>query len=672
MGLTTPNNSRSNNHLTDGLFLRMATIIRVDYEKMQVDIMYLDGAGGLPKIGLTSAYGGYRSFLGAMPVPGDWVLIGYGKSGNFRDPFIVQFVPRGYVQGVNNDIVKAGRGLDEKTHPELRFKMQKLYEGEIYGLSKYGSEFHLDKNVTISNSKLNEIFLRSADQSINLTALNNNIYSCGVRVASGLIHRNALISDASMFSNGETQFPVWYAEDGTPYYTPNFSGPINSLFPYGKKTIDDFNSGFIEHRIEVKEMENPRLPVNEANSGVDIDSFYSVRPGMGSNKPLVVQTLGTLVGNDPVGDKKKYGVILKPKIFQSPNSLTAKPSEEACIVENGINETITLSAAYALKFPNSGTAFYVNKQGKIFHNIAASSSVDPMGAGESAEINLEGHAKIAIGANTKSKSMTLSTKGGIYTNIGYDQNNLRSWDASFRNCVSWNILGKDKNGQSLILTSEGDVKTIIKGNRYTEIRGNDIRLVHGALEDRVFGRKVDNYVNDKQTNYGGSYTESVMGSYNQTIARGRNITIAGPDILSGKTIADSTDITLGDSVLNMKLGSRKESLLAGNHTTSILAGNKSINITVGNYQVSVTAGNIDIKTTAGSINVKTLAGNVTIQGTLGVEIKSAVSVKVTAPQVKIGGLPVQGGVVNDSPAGHKCYITGGPHIGSKTVTCNGI
>ena len=222
------------------------------------------------------------------------------------------------------------------------------------------------------------------------------------------------------------------------------------------------------------------------------------------------------------------------------------------------------------------------------------------------------------------------------------------------------------------MTAKGDVKTVIEGNRYTEIKGNDVRLIHGVLEDRVFGRKVDNYINDKHTNYGGSFIESVMGTVSQTIARGRNVTIAGPDILSGSTVADNTNILLGDSVLNMVLGSRKETIAAGMHTTSILAGNKTVSILAGNYKVTVGAGNIDITTTAGMINLKTLTGMVTVEGTLGVTVKSAVSVKVIAPKVQLGGLPVQGGVVNDGPMGHKCYITGGPHIGSKTVTCNSL
>ena len=665
-----PRNHRTNNDNSDGQYLRMAKIVRVDYESMKVDLVFLDVAGGLPKVSLTAPYAGYRSFLGAMPTVGDWVIIGFGKTGGFKDPFIIQFIPRGYKSGLNNDVIKTTKALDPKSHPELRFKMQKLYDGEIYGLSKYGSEFYLDKNVTISNSKLNEIFIRSADQSINLTALNNNIFSCGVRISSGLIHRIALIQDPELFDGSFSQFPVWYSEEGIPYYTPNFSGPINAQFPYGKKTIDDFNSAFIEHRIEVKEMETPRIPVNDANSGVDIDSLYSAKPGMGSNKPLVVQILGTLVGNDPVGDKKRYGTILKPKIFQNPNSSTAKPSEESCIVENGINETTTVAAAYALKFPNSGTAFYVNKQGKVFKNIAASTAIDSMGAGESAEINLQGHAKIAIGANSKNfRSITLDTKGGVLTNFGNDQPTMKSWDATFRNCVSWNILGKDKNNLSYLMMSAGDVKTVISGNRYTEIKGDDIRLVHGVLEDRVFGRKVDNFVNDKQTNYGGSYIETILGSYGQTIAQGRSVTIAAPDITSGKTVADSTEILIGDSELKMTLGNRKEQILAGNHTTQILAGNKSVNIVAGNYQISITAGEINIKNLVGSILIPKI-GDVEITGKMGVVIKSAVSVKVTAPQVQLGALPVKGGVVNSGPAGHKCYITGGPHLGSIGVTCD--
>lgn len=122
----------------------------------------------------------------------------------------------------------------------------------------------------------------------------------------------------------------------------------------------------------------------------------------------------------------------------------------------------------------------------------------------------------------------------------------------------------------------------------------------------------------------------------------------------------------------MLLGNKTEDIKVGNFDTKMLAGNRSLDIKIGNYLIKVGVGNIEIKTTLGSIDVKTSTGNVTISGTLGVKVKSAVKVEIDAPQVKVGGLPIHGGIVNDGPAGHKCYITGGPHLGSKTVTCNNV
>ena len=666
-------NDRGFNSANEGLYLRTARIVRVDYETMKVDIVYMDSNGAEPGLNLTSAYGGFRSFLGAMPVIGDWVLVGYSQSGGFKTPFIVSFLPRGYIQGLRNDLINVPTYDEEKgIHRPYRFKMHKLYEGEIYGASQYGSELLLDKNVSLSNSRLVELFLNASDQSMSLNAVTNYLNSSGVRVTSGLAYRNRLVNDPNFFMNdGKTsKFPTIVGIDGVPRYAPVMSNTITAEFPYGKETIDDHVDAFIEHRIDVSESDSPIVPVTEQNSGFDTDSIYKEKPGGKSSKPIVSQVMGTLVGNDPVGDKDKYGIILKPRIFNSINDIKGNLSEEPCIVDSGINETTSLAAAYSLKFPKSGTAFYVNKEGKYFSNIAKSTSNDPLGAGESAEMNLKGHAKISLGKNnSQSRSLTLNTSGGVFTNWGFDNVKSRSWDATFRKGVSWNITGYDSDGISLLTKVQGDVRTIIEGSRFTEVKGDDIRLVHGVLEDRVLGKKVDNFVNDKATNYGGKFNETTIGHHNQTMNSGKSTTIYGPDITSGSTEAERTEVITGDSVHVNYLGSHKTSVLVGNHETNIIAGSKETDISVGNYSVSVGAGNIDIKTTAGSISVKTSTGDVTIQGTLGVTIKSAVAVKVEAPQVSLGSAP-QGGVVNSGPMGHRCYITGALLMGSKTVSCN--
>lgn len=655
----------------DNMFLKLAKIIRVDYESNVVDIAYLDSIGSAIKIPITAAYAGHRSFMGGMPTVGDWVIVGFAKSGTFQVPYIVQYFVRGYGLGISNDTLKIPDSfvvIEEQD--SVRFKMQKLYEGEIYSSSKYGSEIFLDRNVSISNSKLNELLLKSTDQSINLTSLNTYINSCGIRLRSGIIVRNELLENPEYKTNtGESKFPVYYSEDGVPYYAPVYSGPINKEFPYGKSTIDDDKPAFIEYRVEVKETSDPILPVTISNSGVEVDALYKSKPNGDSIKPLVVQVIGTLIGNDPVGEKKNYGVILRPKLFDNKVSFVPKMSEVGCMSDSGIDETTTLASAYSLKFPNSGTAFYVNKQGKIFVNVSASTPVDPMGGGDSAEISFAGHSKIFLGKNTvDQRSLSMLTDGGVFTNFGYDAIKSRSWDATFRKGVYWNILGNDSDNNSLNMAITGNEKRTLTGSRFTEIRGDDIRLVYGTIEDRVFGRKVDNFISDKSTNYGGNYTETALGAITQTLSSGRSIKILGPNLAAGSTVADKLDIDTGNSEFNMKLGNRTESILAGNFDTKMVAGNRTIDITAGNYTVKIGAGDIDIKTTAGSINVKTIAGNVTIKGSLGVKIESAVKVELSAPQVKIGSLPQMGVVTEQFP----CYITGGVHLGSKSVTCNAV
>lgn len=667
--------SRLVNSENEGLYLKLAKISRVDYETMHVDLVYIDSFGAIPRVNVTASYAGYRSFLGAMPSQGDWVIVGFNKSGNFKKPYIVQFLPRDYSAGVRNDLIGVPKSFEKRNiYQPMRFRMHKLYEGEIYGASKQGSEIHLDKNITIANSKLNEIAIDSATQSITSSSINNFINTSGTRVYSGFITRNNLINNPNFMKNGISLFPTHTNENGSLQYIPNFSNTINVDYPYGKESLDDGNKGFIEHRLEVQEMADPITPVTNSNCGVDVDTFYQTKLDGSSTQPLIEQVFGTLVGNNSNDtlEKNKYGKILKPRIFRNIKDFNGKLVEDLCFVDEGRNETTTLAAAYALKFPKSGTAFYVNKQGKYFANLASSTSADPLGSGESAEININGHTKMYMGKNDSyQRSFSLETAGGFYTNLGFDNQNGRSWDATFRKGISLNILGKDKNNYAYYLKTEGDVKEEINGSRRTVIKGNDIRLVHGVLEDRVFGKKIDNFINDKATNYGGAYNETTIGHYSQIMSAGKECVIYAPNITQGDTTADKTDIKLGDSELNMLLGSRKESIKVGSHETSIIAGNKSISITAGNYSLNITAGNIDIKTTLGSVTMQTLTGTVDIQGTLGVNIKSAVAVNLEAPKSKIGSLP-QGGVVNSGPCGAKCYFSGAPHLGSATVTVNTI
>ena len=420
-----------------------------------------------------------------------------------------------------------------------------------------------------------------------------------------------------------------------------------------------------------KEVSQAITPVTATNSGVEVDSLYFRRLDGKSEKPLIVQTLGTLVGSDSAGDdgRGKYGTILRPSIFNDPLALKGALKEIPCVMDSGRDEVTTLAAAYNLKLPNTTTSFYINKQGKYFANIDASTAIDQAGAGESAEINLVGHAKVFIGQNVNNlRSLTLNTEGGVASNWGFDKVKGRSWDATFRKAVSWNILGQDSDNIAWKTTVQGDVTTIISGNRFTEVKGNDIRLVHGVIEDRLFGKKVDNFLGDKATSYGGALNETVIGHSSKVLSAGRTTSIIAPDLASGQTYAEKTKILAGNSELSLALGSRKESIVAGTHETTVIAGKYSVNVYVGTYTVAVKAGLISISTLAGNVSIGTKVGLVTVSGTLGVTLKSAVQVKADCPKAKIGMLPQAGVVTSFMP----CYLTGTKHIGSRTVTCNMI
>jgi hypothetical protein len=657
-----PRERMFNNENSD-MYIRVAKVVRVDYEKFIVDVTYVDGIGGQPDIPISGSGLGYRSFLGSMPSAGDMCVLGFSKSGGISKPIVLGFLNPAYRSSLNYDILGVPEAFKDVQKP-LRPKMRKLYEGEILASSSQGSDILLDKDVMITNSSLVEMILKSSDKAIHMTALNYYLNTAGVRNQFGLIHRNDLLNDPQ-FSN--LNFPTYLNSDGVEFFTPNLTSTINNKNPYGKETINDDNPAFIEHRLEVKEYEDPNIPVSRSNSGHDVDSFYKKNSDGSSSKPLVVQVMGTLVGNDPVGDSKKYGIILKPRIFNDSFSMRGTLDEQPCIAESGINETTTLAAAYSLKFPNSGTAFYVNKQGKYFANISASSSIDPMGSGESAEINLLGHTRMYMGKNAdKNRSLTLGTAGGVSTNWGFDSDKNRSWDATFRKGVSWNILGSDSDSVALNMRVDGDVRVTIEGSRYTEIKGSDIRLVQGIIEDKYLGKKANHYVGDVNNTYGAKYVELSVGHHNQTFSTGISRTILGPNITAGSTNAESTEIKLGNSSHKMLLGNKTEQVVIGNHSTKVGIGNKSVSVNLGNYSVKCGLGNIDITTGMGTVTVKT-NGQVTIKGNLGVKIQSAAKVTVEAPMVDIGKVKPLQGIVTGGPKGHKDYLTGLPLIGAVTV-----
>lgn len=663
--------------VTSQKWFRWAEVVRADYFRMTCDIKYLDAenyAIDVPFV-LPGMYAG--AFMGGMPEVGGVAMIGYTHhTQDFGNPVILGFFPRAlwfahtFTESVNL------RGPQDNELDQLlllqRMKVWKLYPGEFLISSKQGSDVRVDNSIFLQNSAMNEIYLDPYSQVMSFLALNQTMSSKAGRLNFGLIHRNELLHSDEYRKNFESASQ--YLSDGR-YFFRATNAPKHNSEPYGTQSLDDNGVlGFTEFRIDIREQGDASLDVTEESSGLNQSK---IDKGSGSSEdgavesPLVTFVLGTLVGNDSTNDKELYGKVLTPVTFSSDSATDIVGEDKLVDSKDGIEGERTQAGAFQVKLPNTLTSFNFTKEGVLEFSLDQSSASHQLGAGRSANIGMLGSLKMVLGRQASDgKSLLLDLLGGASINIGGDTDKGRSLDIALSNGLNFSINGSDADRNSIRGTVKNNVDLTYSGNRYTQVYGDDITIVHGKHEVQVLGKKVDNIINDKSNNYGGSLKENVTQTYQSNVGTGRSITIAGPDILSGSTTADSKEILIGNQELMMFLGNRTETQLAGTYEEEILLGEKKTTIGVGDFNVSIIAGLIDMSTDVGNITLSTLAGLMSLSATQ-ITLKALTQIQANAPIVSIGSL-VQGGVVNSGPAGHRDYLTGLLLLGSATVTCNTI
>jgi len=472
-------------NVDDYKFLKVGRITRVDNENYVCSVVWLDDIGGREEVPLSSALASGRSFLGGMPEVGSLVLCGFSRqtqttgkaqilsylTDGYRNS-LNYFLDRGNYKSDQNFILKGtldNSNLDNLIegkigHDTVRRKRRKIYPGEINGESSSGSEFYLSDDVYLANSRLNEIELRAADQNIISNSLTNTMITGAAKVTNGLISRN-LKSDGSSIT-----------KDDDLDNTENVPFRQFITLPNGKrifyvtsdgKNLDGSDSqgqnqsgggSFTEYRIELKETSFGELSVVEENSEIELDKYSS---------SLVTLLLGTNVGND-YQERRTYGKVLRPHLFNDPESSTAEVKD--MVVSNEAHRLKSLATAFELKFSNTGTLgleateksfknttkVSIDKEGHAFINFSASTSNHPLGAGRSLEFNSEGSMKIVVGANkSRSESLQLTTKGGIRGTIGQniDKNSI---DLLLRSAFKMNIQSADEDGNAAISTYAGN------------------------------------------------------------------------------------------------------------------------------------------------------------------------------------------------------------------------
>lgn len=210
--------------------LSIATVLQVDWEKHAVTLRTDNGETFTnAPIRLTFPGAGARHFLGAMPMPGDVAVVGWGagESGRTRQPYVLGWFASptaGYDWWVMQPFGQDEYNLtpqDKETFEGLasrtRYKLRHILPGNILASSGQGSDLVLDESVLLSNRRGNEILLRDQDQAIVFRSLQQFHAGAGFRAYHGIVQRDARLLPTTMFSDGIAwDAPTQLDVDGTP------------------------------------------------------------------------------------------------------------------------------------------------------------------------------------------------------------------------------------------------------------------------------------------------------------------------------------------------------------------------------------------------------------------------------------------------------------------------
>lgn len=648
--------------------LKLGVVQRVDPGRMVMDINWVEG-GGRADVPICTTYHGPGGFMGVIPEVGSVVVVGFFEADVISTmPIPLAFFPNAntskrafdLLQNYSSTMTNGVRTdpLGNYSIPK-RYKNRPLAEGDAFIASKWGSEILIDRNIELTNSKLNGIVIRSYDQSIIAKSLNHIIHTDGTTVRQGMVIRNAYVTSAdnNITESDQGTYEASAADTNSP--DTLLDGSVNNVIT--KDIVGSNVKGipFIEHRLEVLEFGDSIVGVYSDYDGYDAEG--------GEDTPLIPiieQVYGTVVGNAS-HTVELYGQPLKPKLFSNPdavegNFVWAVASREG---KGALQpETESVAGSYYLRVNNFHHV--INKEGVHTLSYPASSASHELGAGFSGSILTGGAFKILLGKEpSRGRSLDLKTTGGAQIVLGEELNDEgrglrdRSLNLITTKGINIQVLAADAEGNALVSNLTGNELKVISGDYNQETSGNYQTLVHGLISELTLGKKTFQTTGDYTTSIGGSESNTITGSESSTIGQGRTETI--------QTKGDSLKILQGDYTIELDAGSEKVTVIAGNVEQDITSGDSSISITSGNYDLSITTGNVSISTSSGSVDVDTSSGTATISGSISVVVSSDTQASVDAPMVGLGSSPT-GGIITTTT--HVCYLTGAPLVGSTTCT----
>jgi hypothetical protein len=575
-------------------YVRFGVITRVDYETGYVDVDWLEGTGFSPLVKLPLSFSSLRSSIRGMPEEGSVIICGWSRqSQTWEDPVILGFIDLDLETLLEYRLLRNNKTAENlkqiKTIREkigynvVRGKRRKIYPGEIQLESSPGAELYLDEDVYLSDSKLNEIEIRSADRSIRFSA--NQIYSLtqASRTWNGMICREP----------GNLSF------DFQPTVLPNgqkvqFVTDSNNPFHMGGKA-------FNEHRTELYELSTGIMKASEVNAGYDVNPL----------SPFITFVLGTLAGNDKT-DTAKYTKVLRPQVFGTPSASEVSLDYIECMPE----EYKVLASTLHFRH-QSRVQIDIDKEGHLFTFFPASTGRHPLGPGRSWEAGFDGSVKFVVGAeNIDNQSIFLDTKGGIKASLGSDKQG-KSISLVCSKGIDVQVMAPAADSFAYSLKTQGNYQAKIDGNYDLEVTGNYTVLVRGKTRIDSLATREENFINDKNNIYGGSYKKIVVKDKQEQIGYNKVLQITGnleraPGVftpaLTNET-SDKYDLMTGSRDESYLNGNLRRTLTFGNMETSLTKGDIKETIVLGNRYLTITTGNQEDKITTGSNKLSITTGN---------------------------------------------------------------
>ena len=626
------NNYHGANKYNKYFYERIGEVLEIDYDRYRMKIRWADGSGAPSWMPISFAYAGPSGCLGMIPEEHAIGIFSFYNEGQGKgSPIGVSFLPTALAQALEYNTVKINPDqISNEDENLIRYKFRPLTDGDMNMSSPLGGNVFVNKNVEIGDELHDSILIRSSDQSIIQTSLNNFIFSDGVAVYAGPIIRN----DMSLFDSDGKRIENTNGRETT------LSDGRDCIYsvPFGKR-IEYDTKFFSEYRIDASEICDGILDEN------DINGYTSTS----TRDPIVRLVMGNYVGTA----NGNNGVILRPVLFKSRSDDQGSFYFVQCSQKKGVDEPSKLGLAYALHCLKSGAFMGLDKEGH-YHLYLPASITHPLGAGRSMSILADGNLKEIWGMSADdNNSWDLTAKGGIRWDVG-NHNSVsenRSIDIRTSSGVYYEYGGADESKFAKQERVLGPSTEFVGGKRTEEVSGNYELTVDGLKTETIRGAASSTYSADKSINVSGIYNEIVVKEKQAQYGK-RKVTVSGDDEL---TIVKGN---LTQTILGF--GNKKTTLQgAGSIEESILTGNRKISIKAGNY---------DLKVSSGQVNIKTSLGTVTVKGTT-VEVEGTASVTVKGIKVYLGG-GSRGGVVTGQPGvpSHLDYVTGVPLKGAMTVS----